>query len=88
MRFQEYLLKVNAYCVVLRPLKHLSPQDVARSAASPMNSELHGEAILAEAHSFDGPVVKRGSSTHKIQKYRLAGDCYCVIRRELTGLHS
>jgi hypothetical protein len=54
---------------------------------SPAQTAIHGEAILAEAHVISAPTVTRGSSTHKIQKFSLKGDCYCAIRRELMGLH-
>lgn len=85
---QEYLLKVNVYCIVLRPLEQLPMTDGRPTTVSPKDSALRGEAVLAVARSFDGPVVVKGSHTHKIQKFRLSGDCFCVIRRELTGLHS
>lgn len=85
---QEYLFKVNVYCIVLRPLKQLPTTDGRPTTVSPTGSALQGEAVLAEARSFDGPVVVKGSHPHKIQQFKLSGDCFCVIRRELTGLHS
>ena len=85
IRLRRYLLKTNAYCVVLRPLFLTSGESTARSA---VDDAIHGDRVSAQAEKFDGPVVQRGSSTHKIQKYRLAGHCFCVVTRPLTGLHS
>lgn len=88
------LFKVNAFCVVERPLEILqrpsqetkSKQPVPLVAAASHNS-IHGEAILGEAMTISYKGLATGSSKHKIQKYALSGSCYCVIRKELIGLH-
>ena len=88
IRLENCLLQVNACCVVLRPLERKPQIDgQPKSLISPVNSCIAGEAIVAQAESIKSDGKTTGSSTHKIQQFRLPGSCYCVIRKQLTGLH-
>ena len=82
----------NACCVVERPLElKKNPAQQAKTSTTssvPANNCIHGHSILGQARTIGRMQLTTGSSKHKIGKYPLHGDCYCVIRRELTGLHS
>ena len=48
---------------------------------------IKGDKILAQARKFVRKPLAVGSSSHRIQRYDLEGDAYCVIARPLRGLH-
>jgi hypothetical protein len=93
---KQYLLKMNASCYVSKPMILLTPTSDQQARDGPVLPKereteancIHGEVILAQAERFDQKATEKGSSTHKIQNYALHGNCYCVINRSLSGLHS
>jgi hypothetical protein len=88
--YKHHLFKVNAQCFVAKRLsllpeasRHLTPPTDRISHEAAM---LHGEAIISLSRDCSRIQVIPKTSTHKIQRCTLKGDCLCVIRRELSGL--
>ena len=86
---ESCLLTGNACCFVERALEIRKTPPTTKDkkpAASPPNC-IYGHTIVGQARSISYVGLTTGSSKHKIQKYALRGDAYCVIRRELAWLH-